>query len=207
MLKQLDPLLDESSGISLFITRFKGTSDMRVILTVRPNKTSLKEKDNRIASYSPKILTGHADELELELTSEKIMSILRERVEVIREVDAEVEKKKEEKAVTKAATAAAKPATKAAATKAAKTAPPKQPETSKLSDEEKALQNRLSNVRNLVIGGKRNDANAEMLGIATAIREGRAAGRTFSEEFIIAPYTKLVQDIRAMPDEQSTLDL
>lgn len=212
MLNKLDALLDETSGISLFITRVKGTNEMRVILTVRPNKTSLKEKDSKIATFSPKILSGQADELELELTSEKIVSILRERVQTIKEVDAEVEKEKDAKAATKTATktaaatptsAPSKTARKAGATKTAPVAPSKVV----LNDEEKTMQNRISNIRNLVVGKKRNEAHAELSKLVTDIRTGRAAGNSYNEEFIIGPIKELSEEIRKMPAEQAQLPL
>lgn len=200
MLKELQPLLNKAVRLSMSLQPVNdGSGNVRMILSVTPIKTSLKDKDSEIKNYSPRILTGTPEEIEREMTSERIMSLVRERANHILSVDAEVvskkaakgseptSKEKEEPAVPK------KRGRPAAAVK-------------EQSNEDKQLHAAVCSIRNLVTGGKRNEAHADTKSIVAKVKGWRAEGKSLDEK-LITDLTALIEEVKKMPAEQIKADL
>lgn len=177
-----------------------GSGNVRMILSVTPLKTSLKDKDEEIRNYSPRILTGTPEEIERELGSEKILSLVRERANHILSVDAEIVSKKPAKS------SIPNPADQTANQSAPKKRGRPAAASKEQSDEDKQLHAAVCSIKNLCAGGKRNEALTDTKAIVAKVKAWKAEGKALDEK-LISDLTSLIEEVKKMPAEQLKAEL
>lgn len=159
----------------------------RAIITVSPARKMPAAQEAVIKNWAPLILKGTAEDIDREMTYQRILSLINERVQVIRSGEEEADKAKAEKAT-------AKTETKKAARKAA-------PEKDPYEKEKLEATASLHKAKGAIEGGHKKEALAALQSAVAVIKSIKEAGQDPGEARI-RTYKDLLEKFKAMPEQQ-----